>query len=339
MRSRGLSVLLEAAYRYSGQALRGRPHLGVPPRRFLAALLEATRPHYFALPAGASLAGSAAAPNLELSWRVAAAAAAAGLGWGVGQILNDLMDTEADAVDAPGRPAVRGLLPDGPTMTVAIGAGLAVAALTLLLHPEAYLLVIASTLLMLGYGAAKPIPLLGNLAHGALIATAATIGRVAATPEQSLLTALGGSWPVLVVTGAWSAVYLQSNYEKDRRGDALAHCRTLAHVLGLRASAGLRWVAALVIAVSAARISAVVGTVAWAAWIAALLAITSSAMLVLWHATEAVALRGYRLAVHGAALGMLSLAGAALGQATLLVAVVTSLALTEQAFRRNPQNA
>jgi hypothetical protein len=119
----------------------------------------------------------------------------------------------------------------------------------------------------------------------------------------------------------------------------LAHCRTLAHVLGLRASAGLRWVAALVIAVSAARISAVVGTVAWAAWIAALLAITSSAMLVLWHATEAVALRGYRLAVHGAALGMLSLAGAALGQATLLVAVVTSLALTEQAFRRNPQNA
>ncbi len=339
MRSRGLGVLLGAAWRYSGQALRGRPHLGVPPRRFWAALLEATRPHYFALPAGASLAGSAAAPSVELTWRVGAAAAAAGFGWGVGQLLNDLMDTEADAVDAPGRPAVRGLLPDGPTMTVAILAGLGVATLTLLLHPQAVLLVIASTVLMLGYGAAKPIPLMGNLAHGALIAAAATIGRAAATPDQPLLAALGDSWPVLLVTGAWSATYLQSNYEKDRRGDALAHCRTLAHVLGLRASAGLRWMAALVVATAAVRVSAVVGTIAWMALVAALLAITSSAALVLWRATEAVALRGYRLAVHGAAVGMLSLAGAALGQAALLAAIVMSVTLTERAFRRNPQNA
>jgi len=339
MKSRGLASLLRAACRYSGQALRGRFYLGVAPRRFLAALLEATRPHYFALPAGASLAGSATVPDVDLTWRVGAAAAAAGLGWGVGQLLNDLMDTEADAVDAPGRPAVRGLLPDGPTMTVAILAGLGVATVTLLLHPQAYLLVIASTVLMLGYGAAKRVPLVGNLAHGALIATAATIGRAAATPEASLPAAVSDSWPLLAITGAWSAVYLQSNYEKDRRGDALARCRTLAHVLGLRVSAGLRAVAALGIAASAVHISAVVGTVAWAALIAALVAIATSAVLVLKRATEAVALRGYRLAVHGAAIGMLSLSAAAIGQAVLLVTILASVALTEQAFRRNPQSA
>ena len=339
MTSRGLRGLLRAAAEYSGQALRGRFHLGLAPRRFTAALLEATRPHYFALPAGASLAGSAAAPGAEFGWRMAAAAAAAGVGWGVGQLLNDLMDTEADAVDAPGRPAVRGLLPDGPTMTIAILTGLAVATVTVLLHPQAYVLVIVSTVLMLGYGAAKRHPLMGNLAHGALIATAATIGRVAATPGQPLLSAVRQAWPLLVVAGAWSATYLQSNYEKDRRGDALAHCRTLAHVVGLRASAALRWLAAAGIATAAVGISSVVGIVGWAALAAAMLAVTASAVLVVWHPTEAVALRGYRLAVHGAAMGMLSLSGAVLGQAGQFVAIAVSMGLIERAFRRNPQNA
>ena len=150
MRERGTGALVAAGLRFAGAAVRGRGKLGLSRREFAGAVLQALRLHYFALPAGASLAGSAIAPRLEEVWRVAAAAAAAGVGWGVGQLVNDLMDTEADAVDAPDRPAVRGLLPDGPTVLVAMVLGLVVAFLATIMG--AWLLGNASTRILSRYG-------------------------------------------------------------------------------------------------------------------------------------------------------------------------------------------
>jgi geranylgeranylglycerol-phosphate geranylgeranyltransferase len=339
MSSRSLSRLLWAGLRFAGDAVRGRANLGLPRTRFASALLRSLRPHYFALPASASLAGSAAALAPEPGWPIAAATAAAGMGWGVGQLLNDLMDTEADAVDAPLRAAVRGLLPDGPTMLVAMGLGVAVAALTAAVHPRACWLALCAACLLLAYGPAKRVPLLGNLAHAALIATAAAIGRVAATPRAALLDAVSDAWSVCVLAGVWAAVYLQANYEKDRLGDARAGCRTLAHVAGLPLSAILRALGATAVGGWACHAGLLKTSVALWAMGGAVALVLLSAGCVLHHPTEQTARESYRFAIHAATIGMLSLCTSLLGDAATVAAMVASVLLTERAFCRSPNTA
>jgi 4-hydroxybenzoate polyprenyltransferase len=264
------------------------------------------------------------------------AAAAAAAGWGVGQLLNDLIDRNADAIDAPDRPAVRGLLPEGPTVVVAASLGLAVAVCTVLVHPMGALLAASATVLLLAYDAAKPIPVAGNLVHGALIANAALIGGAAARPDQRLLAALEPTWLVALIAGGWAAVYLQANYEKDRVGDAHAGQRTLPQLLGLRTSALVRAAAGAAIAIAAARSHVFSGLVGRTAWWAALALLAISALRVALEPTERSALGGYRYAVHAATIGMLALGSATLGEAGTIMAILIAVALTEHAFHRTP---
>jgi len=316
-----------------GSALRGRSRLSLPWATFARALLQATRPHYFPLPAGACLAGAAATAGSTLTTSVLVAAAAAGLGWGVGQLLNDLMDAESDALNAPARPAVRGLLPEGPTMAAALGLGLLVAAATVAIHPRGWLLALVAAVLLAGYGLAKPWPVAGNLAHGALIAVAAAIGAAAAAPEQSLAAVVSRTWPTCALAGAWSAIYLEANYEKDRRGDARAGCRTLAHVVGLRLSASLRMVGAVGVGIGVTTSTPPTGPIVTGALTVAVGLVVLSAALVMRGADEQSAHRSYRIAVHGAAIGMLAMAGPMLGGLLTPVAMAASVGLTERAFR------
>jgi 4-hydroxybenzoate polyprenyltransferase len=308
----------------------------VTPSQFARAVLSALRPQFFALPAGAALAGAATTAEASSSPRVIWAAAAAAAGWGVGQLINDLMDRTADAIDAPDRPAVRGLLPEGPTVMVAAALGTAVAICTLLVHPMGGVLALTAAVLLLGYDAAKPIPLGGNLLHAALIANAALIGGAAARPDQPLIVVIEKTWFIALLAGSWAAVYLEANYEKDRVGDAHAGQRTLPQVLGLRVSALLRAVAGVVILVLAAKSQALSGALAWTALWASLVLLAISTVRVALVPTERAALGSYRYAVHAATVGMLALGSAALGEAGTALAVLMAVGLTEHAFHRSP---
>jgi heme O synthase-like polyprenyltransferase len=145
-----LSGLLAEGLRCARDTVRGRGSLGaVSAPEFARAVLSALRPQFFALPAGAALAGAASAGASPLEPRVLLASAAAAAGWGVGQLLNDLVDRTADAVDAPHRPAVRGLLPEGPTVLVAAALGALVASCTVLVHPLGALLAVSAACLLL----------------------------------------------------------------------------------------------------------------------------------------------------------------------------------------------
>jgi geranylgeranylglycerol-phosphate geranylgeranyltransferase len=322
--------------RCARNGLRGQSSLGsLSPSEFARAVFQALRPQFFALPAGAALAGAASAAPAAASPRVLLAAVAAAAGWGVGQLLNDLIDRAADSIDAPDRPAVRGLLPDGPTVLVAATLGAAVAVCTVLVHPLGIVLAATATALLLSYDAAKPIPIAGNLVHGALIANAALIGGAAARPEDSLLVVIEKTWVLALLAGGWAAVYLQANYEKDRVGDAHAGQRTLAQVVGLRASATLRATAAIAIVIAAVRTHALSHTFARAALWGAFGLLSISAIRVSLRPTEQTALAQYRYAVHAATLGMLALGSAALGTAATIVAMLVAVALTERAFRRS----
>jgi 4-hydroxybenzoate polyprenyltransferase len=247
MSARKLAGLVQEGLSCFGQLVIG-PNRSFPaPLGYGKVLGGALRPHFFGLPAGAALAGGAAVGPSEVR-RVAVAAALAGLGWGVGQLLNDLLDREADSIDAPDRPAVRGALPEGPTMLIAMLLGLGVAVGTTLLHPSALWLALLASLLLLGYGYAKHWPLLGNLAHGALVATSTLIGAVAAAPGFPAEDVIPRAAPVAGLVCGWAMVYLESNYEKDRRGDRAAGYVTLPQLVGLRWSAALRAAGALAVA-------------------------------------------------------------------------------------------
>lgn len=322
--------------RCAKDTVRGRGTLGaVSPEAFARAVLLALRPQFFALPAGAALAGAAAAGQPALAPRVLVATAAAAAGWGVGQLLNDLVDRPADAIDAPHRPAVRGLLPDGPTVLVAGTLGALVATCTVLVHPMGALLAASAVTLLLAYDAAKRLPLAGNLAHGALIANAALIGAAAARPDASLADVVRQSWLIALVSGGWAAVYLEANYEKDRVGDARAGQRTLPQLVGLRLSAALRVAVGLALALTADRFQPFAHGAARAAWWACLGLIGFSALRVFLRPDEHTALANYRYAVHAGTIGMLALGSAALGVAGTTAAILAALVLTERAFAQS----
>src|SRR6266542_1477817 len=127
-RRTGYRALALYGTEYAREVLRGEPVLGVPLGPFLVELGLALRPHFFALSGIAALAGSAAVTSTPTP-RIALGAFIAGLGWGVGQLVNDLLDRETDVVNAPDRAIVARRLPAGPALVcaAALGIGLAVA--------------------------------------------------------------------------------------------------------------------------------------------------------------------------------------------------------------------
>jgi geranylgeranylglycerol-phosphate geranylgeranyltransferase len=340
MEARSYRLLVDEGKRWLGAVVRGRePLVGMPLGRFIAVLTEAVRLHFFAFGAGAALAGAAAVSSSAVSWRVALAAFVAGAGWGVGQLINDVLDRDTDAVNAPGRPIADGRLPVGPTLAVSLASGLGLVAAMLAIHPAAWVLAPAAVVLLVGYNAAKGLPLVGNVAHGAIASVAGAMGVLGALPAEAgslsdALEALASAWPMLGAILAIDAWFLLSNYEKDRVGDRAAGYRTLPLLIGIRACALLRALQAVALAASVVWPGAVPtlpGKVALS--IAAALGLIST-LPPLLSGTEEAALRGYRLAVPASFIAMLGLAAPLLGTVGLVFATLASLAVVELTFRR-----
>jgi geranylgeranylglycerol-phosphate geranylgeranyltransferase len=331
----GIGTLFGAGVRYAVLLARGSAPGLADRRAFAITLTGALRPHFFVFPAGAALVGAAGAGRISEPWRVGMAAALAGLGWGVGQLVNDLLDVDADRVDAPDRPAVSGALPIGPTAAVALALALVVTLATLALHPAAAILAALAATLLAAYPASKRLPGAGNLAHGALVSTAAAIGLAAAEPDVPLLQLGALAWPHTTYAGLVAALYLQANCEKDRQGDARAGYRTLALVLGVRWSAALRVGAALVLAWLALRWEITSDPAGRAALALAVLLTLASAGPSLLRGSDRAALGGYRFAVHATTAFMLAPVTKLSLALALALAVVAAL-LLERAFHKSP---
>jgi 4-hydroxybenzoate polyprenyltransferase len=334
MHPSGYRALAASGTEYARRVLRGEPALGVPIGSFALELGLALRPHFFALPSIAALAGAAPFAS-KVSFRIVLAALVAGLGWGVGQLLNDLLDRETDQVNAPDRGIASGRLPPGPALAAALGLGAALAVGTALVHPRAWVLAIASAVLIALYNATKRVPLLGNLALGALLATAAAIGASAARADREL-SAIAGGWRSIALTSAIAAWYLQANYEKDRPGDRAAGYRTLAVVLSIRTSALLRAFAIVAIAWIAFSAGTLPGPIAASTMVAAAAIGVGSTLGPIRHGTDEAALAAYRAAVVASILALLALAAPLLGRGGTAAVLVAALALVWFAFFRSP---
>ncbi len=340
MQSRSYKSLLTEGRRWIQDVGRGRqPLIGMPPGQFARLIIEAVRLHYFAFGAGAALAGSAAVPTASGSLRVALAAFVAGGGWGVGQLINDLLDRDTDAVNAPGRPLADGRLPAGPVMAVTLFSGLVLLGALLAIHPAAWMLAPAAVVLLVGYNKAKGLPVLGNIVHGGIAATAGGLGVLGALPpgDDSMLAALEGlgeALPMLAAILTIDAWFILANYEKDRPGDRAAGYRTLPMLIGVRASALVRAAVVMALALGIAGFHLAPGLSGKVALgIAAALGLLS-VIPSLRLGTDEAALRAYRLAVHASFIAMLGLAAPVLGSLGLVIATIGSLALMEAMFLR-----
>ncbi|HEX8699037.1 MAG TPA: UbiA family prenyltransferase [Myxococcaceae bacterium] len=340
MESRSYKSLITEGRRWFHDVGRGQePLIGMPPVQFARLLIEAVRLHYFAFGAGAALAGSAAVPAASGSVRVALAAFVAGGGWGVGQLINDLLDRDTDAVNAPGRPLADGRLPAGPVIAVALLWGLGLLGALLAIHPSAWMLAPAAVVLLVGYNKAKSLPLLGNLVHGGIAATAGGLGVLGALPREngSTLTALeelGTALPMLVAILTIDAWFILANYEKDRPGDRAAGYRTLPLLIGVRASSLVRAATVMGLAAGIARFHLAPGLAGQVALCLAAALGLLSVLSPLRSGTDEAALGAYRLAVHASFIAMLGLAAPLLGGIGLVIATVGSLALMESVFWR-----
>jgi 4-hydroxybenzoate polyprenyltransferase len=267
----------------------------------------------------------------------------AGLGWGVGQLLNDLMDRKSDAINAPERAIVAGRLPVGPTLAFALLLGLALAVATWAVHPWAWVWAVIAAVLLVSYNAAKRIPVVGNVAHGALMAVASAIGASAVMPRDAYLGDSFGSfvrsslavWKTLVVVAGIAAWYLQSNYEKDRKGDRAAGDVTLATLLPVRASAALRAVGIVLLGCLSHAFHLLQGRASLASMASGVLLGIVSTMPALFRGTDEASLSGYRAAVASSILAMLALAAPVLGAVATALTMALALSLVRIAFAQS----
>jgi geranylgeranylglycerol-phosphate geranylgeranyltransferase len=336
-RPRSVAVVVALGVRYFVELARGRGSAPSQPFwSFARTLLRAARPHFFVFPGATALAGAAAVAGGTVGWRVGVAVVAMALAWSVGQLLNDVLDMDADIVDAPDRPIVRGALPvpEAAAATLVLGALVTIA--VAFVHPFAWCLLLAAALLLALYGPAKRVPGLGNLAHAALVAVVALVGTAAEMPEASLADVLARGSRSALVAGVIAAVYLQANYEKDRVGDARGGYRTLAHVLGLRASAFARGACAVLVLGAAYHVHLLeTGFSRGLAALAVGFTLVSVAF-VLRRGTERAALAGYRYAIHGTSAALLALAAPLTGVAFALLVLGGAALLVERAFASSP---
>ncbi|MGC4881017.1 UbiA prenyltransferase family protein [Micromonospora sp. DT43] len=261
------------------------------------------------------------------------------LGYGVGVVINDWFDREADAVNAPDRPFVTGLINPhiGLALTLAMSAALMVVAVVV--APTLALWSVIAIGGHLVYSWTKRIPMLGNLVNGVDMALFTVLGAVAVRPDAGWLDIPGVTWFQTALVAVVFSGFCLVGYFKDIEGDRVAGYRTLPVAIGTRASSRIA-VVFPVVAVTAAAAAAVADAgragvyaevVFWVLLVASALGFTQS-LVTLNRAPETRAYEALVWFIRATTLFFLSLG--ALHRPTLfLVVAVPMMAFLELTLR------
>lgn len=230
----------------------------IRPRDRAVAWARMWRFHFVPLSLSAGLVGMTAPRAGATTLSVAVGLLFCVFGYGVGVVINDWFDREADAVNAPDRPFVAGLINPhvGLGLTLALSTGLLITAVVV--APPLALwsgIAIAGHLV---YSATKRVPMVGNLANGADMSLFTVLGAVAVRPDAGWFDIPAVTWFQTALVAVVLSGFCLVGYFKDVPGDRIAGYRTLPVSLGTRASARVA-VLFPVLAVAAAATGAVVG--------------------------------------------------------------------------------
>jgi geranylgeranylglycerol-phosphate geranylgeranyltransferase len=260
-------------------------------------------------------------------------------GYGVGVVINDWFDRRADAVNAPDRPFVSGLINPhvGLGLTLAMSTGLMVVAIVV-----APALALWSAIAIGGhlvYTWTKGIPMVGNIANGVDMALFTVLGAVAVRPDAGVLDIPAVTWFQTALVAVVLSGFCLVGYFKDIEGDRVAGYRTLPVAIGTRASSRIA-VVFPVVAVAAAgadalavagRAGAYAEIACWVLLAAAALAFTQS-LVTLVRAPEARAYEALLWFTRATTLFVLSLG--ALHRPTLfLIGAVPMMVYLELTLR------
>ena len=91
------------------------------------------------------------------------------LGWGVNQVINDLVGLKEDRINAPHRPLVTGELPVLAAVVLSLLLFILGAIVTFILNTKALILYVVVFFINIGYEYSKKVPLLGNIVFGILL--------------------------------------------------------------------------------------------------------------------------------------------------------------------------
>lgn len=261
------------------------------------------------------------------------------LGYGVGVVINDWFDRKADAVNAPDRPFVAGLINPhvGLGLTLALSTALMVVAIAV--APAVALWSVIAIGGHLVYTWTKRIPMLGNLVNGIDMALFTVIGAVAVRPDAGWLDIPAVTWFQTALVAVAFSGFCLVGYFKDIEGDRIAGYRTLPVAIGTAASSRIAIVFP-VVAVIAAGTAAVAGAAragtyaevaCWVLLIASALAFTQS-LVTLIRAPQTRAYEALVWFIRATTLFFLSL-GALHSPTLFLVATVPMMAYLELTLR------
>jgi geranylgeranylglycerol-phosphate geranylgeranyltransferase len=210
-----------------------------PPRRStLRAWLALLRIHFIPLSLTAGLVGVAAAADGPTFLSLALGLGMCLAGYPFGVLINDVLDREADAINAPDRPLVTGEVSVRTVIVVCalLGGGFTIAAAIVV--PS---VAIWSAIAIAGhflYQATKGTPLVGNVVNGLDMALFCVIGAAAAAPDRGWLDVPSAVWWDWAMIAILLNGFCLVGYFKDIPGDEVAGYRTLPVAIGARRA---RW--------------------------------------------------------------------------------------------------
>lgn len=196
-------------------------------KRIIFAYVKSMRPYLFFLSGMTGLLGIVFSGVNPSAVKVIAVLSVVFLGWGVNQVINDLLGLREDRINAPHRPLVTGELPVEFAVLLSTLFCLLGGIVTYFLNPQALILYFSVFLLNIFYEYAKKIPLLGNLIFGFLLAPCVYYGAMCVNnkgleillDKNLLLLSLG-----VILVNITVAFF---TYYKDYRGDSATGNKTV----------------------------------------------------------------------------------------------------------------
>jgi 4-hydroxybenzoate polyprenyltransferase len=203
----------------------------------MVAWVRLWRVHFVPLSLSAGLVGmtapgaGATAPSVVIGLIICV------FGYGIGVVINDWFDRNADAVNAPDRPFVSGKVNPHVALGATVGLSAVLWVLALVVAPP---LAVWSAVAVGGhlvYTWTKGIPVVGNVVNGIDLALFTLIGAAAVRPDAGWLDLPAATATQTALIAAVLSGFCLVGYFKDIEGDTVAGYRTLPVAIGPRRAA------------------------------------------------------------------------------------------------------
>ncbi len=197
------------------------------------AYVKSMRPYTFFVTGTAGILGLLLGGGMEWDWRTFLILLLLFTSYGINQVINDLLGSKEDRLNAPSRPLVSGELDRKTAAIITFFIFTASAVAVYFLNPNALILCFLAYGMNFLYEIFKGIPLLGNVWFGFMIALAPVFGALAANRLATFAILLDSDlvgFVILVAAIASSLCYY--TYFKDYEGDKQTGKNTIVVTLG-----------------------------------------------------------------------------------------------------------